>query len=163
MSWFKEGKFILTHERDQQQAPFFGRGAKRLRGGSCNPAGQSYVDRVMLGFLTTRFRFVILLLAFALGLAGQVASNGAMAAPMQAAMDSGMATGMNCPGCPSDHDSGMTDSCSVAACWSIPALPAQSATARSRSQTVFIRSGEPIITGIATAPDPYPPRSFLQA
>lgn len=117
----------------------------------------------MLGFLTTRFRFVMLLLAFALGLAGQIGSHGATAAPMQTAMASGMASGMDCPACPGDHNGAMTDACSVIACWSIPGLPVQIATVARRLQTVFTRSGEPIITGIATAPDPHPPRTFLQA
>jgi hypothetical protein len=116
----------------------------------------------MLGFPTTRLRFVMLILAFALGLGGPAVSHGTMAAPMQTALASGMATGMDCPNCPDNHKGGMTASCSVTACWTIPALPAQSATVDRQLQAVFTRSGAPIITGIATAPDPHPPRSFLQ-
>lgn len=115
----------------------------------------------MLVPVITRFRVVMLLLAFGLGLAGQIASSAAMAAQMQVAPTAGMATGMDCPGCPSDQTGGMPASCTVAACWTIPALPAQVGAAERLHQAVFMPSAGLIIAGIATAPEPHPPRPFL--
>jgi hypothetical protein len=114
----------------------------------------------MFGSVISRLRVLMLLLAFALGLAGQLVSGAAMAAQMQAAANAGMATEMDCPGCPSDQAGGMAVSCN-AACWTIPALPAQSGTAEFTSATVFIPSVDLVIAGIVTRPDPHPPRSFL--
>lgn len=115
----------------------------------------------MFGSVISRFRVLMLLLAFGLGLAGQIVSSAAMAAQMQAAANAGMATGMDCPGCPSDQTGGMAAGCTVAACWTIPALPAQGGAAERPAQAVFMASAELIIAGIATAPEPHPPRSFL--
>ena len=115
----------------------------------------------MFGSLITRFRVVMLVLAFGLGLAGQIASSAAMAAQMQVAPNAGMATGMDCPGCPSDQTGGMAAGCTVAACSTVPALPAQGGATERPQQAVFMPSAELIIAGIATAPEPHPPRPFL--
>ena len=117
----------------------------------------------MFGLVISRFRVVMLLLALGLGLAGQIASSAAMAAQMQAAPNPGSATGMDCPGCASDQTGGIAATCTVAACWIIPALPAHSGTAEPPPQTVFMPSVELIVAGIATAPEPHPPRPFLHA
>lgn len=103
----------------------------------------------------------MLLLAFGLGLAGQIVSSAAMAAQLHAAASPGLATAMDCPGCPSDQDGAMMGSCGVAACWTIPALPAQGGTPEQPPAIVFLPSVELIMAGIATAPEPHPPRSFL--
>ena len=115
----------------------------------------------MLGFLIIRFRVVMLLLAFGLGLAGQILSGAAMAAQMQAATEPGIATGMDCPACPSDQTGGMMGSCSIAACWTIPALPTQERIPEQPVSLAFVPSAASIIAGIAAAPEPHPPRLFL--
>ena len=117
----------------------------------------------MSGSVISRFRALMLLLAFGLGLAGQIVSSAAMAAQMQAAAHPGTATGMNCPACPGDQGGGIAASCTIAVCWTIPALPAQGGAAERPPQAVFVRSVELTVAGIATAPDPYPPRSFPHA
>ena len=117
----------------------------------------------MLGFLIIRFRVVMLLLAFGLGLAGQIASSAAIDAQMQVAPTAGMATGMDCPACPSDHTGGMMGSCSIAACWTIPALPTQERIPEQPAPLAFVPSAGSVIAGIATAPEPHPPRLILHA
>src|SRR5713101_3152349 len=61
---------------------------------------------VMLVSFVSRFRVLMLLLAFALGMAGQIASTAAMAAEMQPVASVGMASDDPCPGCPGDQHSG---------------------------------------------------------
>ena len=115
----------------------------------------------MFGSVISRFRGLVLLLAFGLGFIGQVLSGVAMAAQMQAAATPGMATGEVCPGCPSDQQGGMNTGCTVTACWTAPALPVQSKIPEFEPRMVFTPSAELIIAGIAIAPDPHPPRPFL--
>jgi len=117
----------------------------------------------MFGSGITRFRIVVLLLAFGLGLAGQIVSGVAIAAQMQAAANPGIGAAMVCPGCPSDQAGGTAASCTVAACWTIPALPAQGGAAERLPQTVFIPTADVVFAGIATAPEPPPPRPILHA
>ena len=112
----------------------------------------------MLGSFVSQFRVLMLLLAFALGVAGQVASTAAMAAQMQPVTSVGMASDDLCPGCPGDQHGGMMTSCSVVGCWTTPALTAQSATFGPSPQVAFVVPSDIVIAGIATAPDPHPPR-----
>ena len=114
----------------------------------------------MLGLFVSRFRVVMLLLAFALGLAGQAVSSAAMAAQMQGPAPVG--SGTLCPGCDGDRqDSGLAPSCMVSSCWTVPALPAPSTALEPRPSAVFPASADTITTGITSAPDPHPPRAFL--
>jgi hypothetical protein len=117
----------------------------------------------MLGSVISRFRVLALLLAFGLGFAGQVLSGAAMAAQMQAAPTRGIATGAICPDCPSDQPGGMSIGCTIAACWTVPALPVQSKIPEFQPRVLFTPSAEVIIAGIAIAPEPHPPRPFLHA
>ena len=117
----------------------------------------------MIGSVISRFRVLILLLAFGLGLAGQLLSGAAMAAQMQAGAEPGITTGMDCPACPSDHGGGMMGSCSVAACWTIPALPTYERIPERPGSQAFVPSVALVIAGIATAPEPHPPRLLLHA
>jgi hypothetical protein len=111
----------------------------------------------MLGSFASRFRVFMLLLAFGLGLAGQVTSSAAMAAQMQGPTQAGINTGALCPGCDADmQHGGMAPSCMVTSCWTIPALPPQ-------STALEPRPADAIVTGIASAPDPHPPRTFLHS
>ena len=103
----------------------------------------------------------MLLLAFALGMAGQVASTAAMAAEMQPVTSVGMASDDPCPACPRDPHGGMMASCRVVGCLSAPALPAQSATLDPVPLVAFAVPSDIVIAGIATAPDPHPPRPIL--
>jgi len=114
----------------------------------------------MLGSFVSRFRVLMLFLAFALGMAGQIASTAAMAAEMQPVASVGMASDDPCPGCPGDQG-GMMTSCSIVGCWTAPALPAQSATLGPSPQVAFLVPSDVVIAGIATAPDPHPPRPIL--
>jgi hypothetical protein len=115
----------------------------------------------MLGLFVSRFRVLALLLAFGLGLAGQAVSNAAMASQMQMAMQPGISSGASCPGCPDAQHGGMAPGCPLAACWTIPALPAQGTALLPRPPATFPEPTEAIITGIKSAPDPRPPRAFL--
>lgn len=115
----------------------------------------------MLGSFVSRFRVFMLLLTFALGVAGQVASTAAMATQMQPMATAGMAADDPCPGCPGDQTGGMMANCGVIGCWSAPALPAQSATAEPSQQEVFGSLPDIVIAGTVAAPDPHPPRSSL--
>jgi hypothetical protein len=118
----------------------------------------------MLGSFVNRFRVLMLLLAFGLGLAGQVTSSAAMAAQMQAPARTGIGAGTLCPGCDTDmQDGGPAPSCMVTSCWTIPALPPQGTTLEPRPGVVFPASAEVIVTGITSAPDPHPPRAFLHS
>src|SRR5712692_7750374 len=94
----------------------------------------------MLGSVISRYRILVLLLAFGLGFIGQVLSGVAMAAQMQAAATPGIATGEVCPGCPSDQRGGMNTGCTVAACWPVPALPMQSKIPEFQPRVVFTPS-----------------------
>jgi hypothetical protein len=111
----------------------------------------------MLDSLVSRFRVLTVILAFGFGLLGPVASNLAMAAQMQPA-SGGMASDHPCPACPNDQHSGITPMCSAVGCWLAPALPAHNAPAEPMQRTAFAIPPDVLITGIATAPDPYPPR-----
>ena len=117
----------------------------------------------MLGSFISRFRVLMLLLAFGLGLAGQITSSAVMAAQMQPMASLGMASDNACPGCPDDQQGGMTASCSVVGCWTAPALPVQSATPERLPQVAFAVSADVVIAGITTAPDPHPPRPILHS
>jgi len=116
---------------------------------------------VMLGSFVSRFRVLMLLLAFALGMAGQIVSTAAMAAQMQPVTSVGMASDDPCPGCPGDQHGGMMTSCSVIGCWTAPALPVQSATLGPSPQVAFVVPSDVVIAGIGTSPDPHPPRAIL--
>ncbi len=115
----------------------------------------------MLGSVISRYRVLVLLLAFGLGVAGHVSSGVAMAAQMQAAAAPGITTGAVCPDCPSDQQGTMNAGCTVAACSAMPALPAQAKITEPPPRAHFTQSPEVIIAGIAIAPDPHPPRPFL--
>jgi len=115
----------------------------------------------MLGSVISRFRVIVLLLAFGLGLAGQVLSGVAMAAQMQAAIAPGIMTDAVCPGCPSDQQGAMAAGCTFVACWTVPALPVQSKIPELRPRVLLTPSAEVIIAGIVIAPDPHPPRPIL--
>ena len=117
----------------------------------------------MLGSFVSRSRILMLLLAFALGLAGQVVSNAAIAAQMQGPGQAGASTGSPCPDCDADMQHGLFPSCTATSCWTIPALPPQSTTLEPRPAAAFPASADAIITGITSAPDPYPPRAFLRS
>ena|SRR6516225_10752080 len=118
----------------------------------------------MLGFFVSRFRVVMLLLAFGLGLAGQVVSSAAMAAQMQGPAPAGISPGAPCPGCDPDMQrGGLASTCMVSSCWTIPALPPQSTTLEPQPAAVFPTSADAIVTGVASAPDPRPPRAFLHS
>lgn len=103
----------------------------------------------------------MLLLAFGLGLAGQVTSTAAMAAQMQSVAGPGIASDHPCPKCPGDQHGGMAIGCSAVACWTAPALAAQSTITESVPPVAFTASPDVMIVGIATAPDPHPPRLLL--
>jgi len=118
----------------------------------------------MLGSVISRFRVAMLLSAFALGLAGQILSNAAMAAPMQPAARPSMTSGALCPDCTGDQQHrGMAAGCVAAPCWPVPALPAHSTIPEPLPRVAFAASPDVIAAGIASAPDPHPPRFFLPA
>ena len=120
----------------------------------------------MLGLVISRFRTTMLLLAFALGLAGQVLSSVAMAAQMQPAAGPNMTSpGASCPGCDGDGQlGGMAVGCTVVACWTAPALPAQDTITGSVERPAgFAAPPDAFIAGVTAAPDPYPPRSSLHS
>src|SRR6266851_8446912 len=118
----------------------------------------------MLGAFVSRFRVLALLLVFGLGLAGQGVPNGAVASQMQVVTVSGLSGGDMCPGCGADEQhGGMAPGCSVASCWTVPALPAQTAASYARPPTTYAASTDVTVAGIPSAPDPHPPRSFLQS
>jgi len=114
----------------------------------------------MLGSVITRYRVLVLLLAFGLGFSSQGLSGVAMAAQMQAAAP-GITTDAVCPDCPSDQQGCMNTGCTVAACSTAPALPAKAKITEPQPRALFSPSPEVIIAGIAIAPDPHPPRPFL--
>jgi len=118
----------------------------------------------MLGSFISRFRVLVLLLAFALGLAGQVVSAAAMAAQMQAWTQAGISTSGLCPGCDGNmQHGGLAPGCMSSSCWNIPALPAQGTALEPHVAAVFPVSADAIVAGIASAPDPHPPRTFLHS
>ena len=117
----------------------------------------------MLSSFVSRFRVLMLLLAFALGLAGQIASSAAMAAQMQGSAQAGASAGSPCPDCDADIQHGLLPSCMAMSCCTIPALPPQSTTLEPRPAPVFPASADTIVSGIRSAPDPRPPRAFLHS
>ena len=118
----------------------------------------------MLGLLISRFRVVMLLLAFGAGMAGGILSDAAMGSQMQDPMQSAPSTGHPCPACPAGQNTGMMPGCtSMATCWTVPALPAaQEAGVQVPPEMTFAATAGIGIAGIASAPDPRPPRSFLR-
>lgn len=52
-------------------------------------------------------------------------------------------------------------SCGAIGCWTAPALPAQTATLQPSQQVAFGLVPDVVIAGLATTPDPHPPRSIL--
>ena len=116
----------------------------------------------MLGSIAGRFRVPILLLAFGLGLAAQAMSNVAMAAPIQEPAQAGIRSGALCPGCDSNMQrGGLAPSCMATSCCTIPALPTQSMALEPHAEAAFPISADVSAAGIASAPDPHPPRAFL--
>jgi|SRR5579859_6363029 len=113
----------------------------------------------MLGSLVSRFRVVAVVLAFGIGGLGPFASNVAMAAQMQPAIG-GMASHHPCPACPGDQHSGITPMCGSIGCWVNAALPAYGAPVDLAHRVVFAASRDAVAAGIATPPDPHPPRLF---
>lgn len=110
----------------------------------------------MLGSFASRFRVLMLLLAFTLGMAGQFVSTTVMAQMHPASH--GLLSEHPCPGCPRGQDSGLMANCSAVSCWTIPALPAQSALADCSQPAAFDLLPDLTIAGIATRPEPHPPR-----
>ena len=117
----------------------------------------------MLGSLINRFRIGMLLLAFAAALAGQGAANAAMMPNMQAAMSTGADFDSPCPGCPGDQNNGMTTPCGAFGCWTVPALLPQTTRSEPVFHVTFAFPPDVVVTSMATAPDPHPPRSNLPA
>jgi hypothetical protein len=118
----------------------------------------------MLGSSVSQFRVLVLLLAFALGLAGQAVSNFAMAAQMQGPTQAGICAGTPCPDCDGDmQHGGLAPGCMSSSCWNIPGLPAQGTALEPHVAAVFPVSADAIVAGIASAPDPHPPRTFLHS
>jgi hypothetical protein len=115
----------------------------------------------MFASLVSRFRVAMLLLAFGLGLAGGMVSDAVMATQMQGPIPSGVSAGHPCPACPGEQRGTMMPGCTMVAqaCWTIPALPAQSAVWQRQPAAVFPAPVESHIAGIVSAPDPHPPRS----
>ncbi|MGE5268922.1 MAG: hypothetical protein ACM3JG_04530 [Thiohalocapsa sp.] len=113
----------------------------------------------MLVSLGSRFRILVLLLTFALGLAGPVASTAAIAAQMQLMTSHDIGSGHGCPGCPGEQHGAAVAPCSAVGCWTVPALPAQNLIPEPLEQVVFAPLPELVIAGITSAPDPHPPRS----
>ena len=117
----------------------------------------------MLASVISRYRILLLLLAFGLGVAGHVSSGVTMAAQMQAAAAPGITSDAACPGCPSNQQGGMNAGCTSAACRTVPALPVQSKVPELMARGVFTSSAVVIIAGLAIAPEPHPPRPSLHA
>ena len=117
----------------------------------------------MLNSFVSRFRVLMLLLAFGLGLAGQVVSNAAMAAQMQDPAQADVGAGSPCPDCDADMQHGSLPSCMTMSCWTIPALPPQSTVLEPPPSVAFPASADSNVTGIRSAPDPHPPRAFLRS
>jgi hypothetical protein len=116
----------------------------------------------MLRFFLRRSRIAVLLLAFGLGLAGNALSTAVLASEMQEPMHGVTSGGTMCPGCDADQQHGMmAGGCTVTSCWTAPALPAQGTAPQPRLPIVVTPSPEAILTGIATGPEPHPPRFFL--
>jgi hypothetical protein len=106
----------------------------------------------------------MLLLAFGLGLAGQLASSAAMAAQMQDPAQTGISTGTLCPGCDGDMQHGcLAANCIVPSCWTVPALPPQDTALESQLAPIFPATTDAIVESLASAPDPHPPRVFLHS
>lgn len=81
----------------------------------------------MLALGITRFRVGLLLVALALGMGGQAASAGALAAQTAAAEIAGMTSGSACADCGTEHQNcTFSPGCAYSVCSSFPALPAQS-------------------------------------
>jgi hypothetical protein len=57
----------------------------------------------------------------------------------------------------------MTSPCSAVGCWVTPALPAQTMPVEPIRRVAFALPPDAVVTGIATAPDPYPPRFTFHA
>ena len=124
----------------------------------------SYVCEAMLRYFLRRSRIAVLLLVFGLGMAGNALSNAVLASQMQGPRHGVTSGGTMCPSCDADEQHGMiAGNCSVTSCWTAPALPAQGMAPHSHPGIVFTPSAEVILTGIATGPEPHPPRSFLHA
>jgi hypothetical protein len=117
----------------------------------------------MLGSLINRFRVVLLFLALGMVLAGQGVANGAAMENMQQVASPGMVSDSPCPGCPGDQHGGMASACCILGCWTAAALPAHSTPPEPMPRVAFAIRPDVVIAGIATAPDPYPPRSRLPA
>lgn len=115
----------------------------------------------MLSSLINRLHVAVLLLAFAAAVAGQAVASAAMMASMQPVTSPGIGSDNPCSGCLGDQQHAMTAGCSAVGCWAAPVLPAQSTTPEPLSQVAFAASADVVIAGIATAPDPHPPRSSL--
>jgi hypothetical protein len=108
--------------------------------------------------LLSRFRLVALLLAFGLGMVGGAAADAAMA--WEGPGQPGLSVEHPCPTCPDRQSSLMMPGCTIAACWMIPALPAQTTVLPSWPAAAFPESAEASIAGIVCSPDPHPPRAF---
>jgi hypothetical protein len=120
---------------------------------------------VMPGLILSRFRALMLILAFGLGLAAQAMPNVVMAAQMQSPAQAGISSGTLSPGCDGDmqHGCGLAADCTAASCCTIPALPAQSTALEPHAPAVFPAWADANVAGIASAPDPHPPRAFLHS
>jgi hypothetical protein len=117
----------------------------------------------MLGSVISRCRVIALVLAFALGFPGQALSGMAMAGQMQPPAMSAATPGDACPGCASEQQGDMATGCTLAACWTLPALPAQGKTPQLQPPVAFTPFASAIIRGIRITPEPPPPRPVLHA
>jgi hypothetical protein len=116
----------------------------------------------MLVLGIARFRVGLLLLALALGLAGQTAYDTVPAAQTSIAQIAAAAPGNGCGGWESqDQNCTPLPVCAVSVCPGIPALPAQQAAVYPSAAAIFGVSLLAIGSGISTRPDPYPPRLLL--
>jgi hypothetical protein len=117
----------------------------------------------MSGSFVSRFRVLVLLLAFGLGMAGQVASAAVMAMQMQPATSAGIASEHHCSAYPGDQDGGLMAYCSAVGCWTAPALPVRSVTGAALRHITFSLGREVVLVGIVNPPDPHPPRLIFHA
>jgi hypothetical protein len=107
-----------------------------------------------------RRRALLLLVAFFLSLAGQAVAGAAMARQGSPTTLVSVTTGKMCGDCAGGGDTPMMPQCPVAFCTTMPAMPTQTASFGERiAPEDFVAARYEIPIGVASAPDPHPPRS----